>query len=133
MFKSEPRTILQFLVTHFDLLRQLFDIQAKNEIILKSQVSDALKEFGSNIENQLFEHKLLVEQNDDYVINEPYFILFEFVLQQFKPLLPEEIEKFGQSIRTLFLKIKEGINEDKNILLDRIEALAGAIVNHSGS
>ena len=133
MFKSEPRTILQFLATHFDLLRQLFDIQAKNEIILKSQVSDALKEFGSDIENQLFEHKLLVEQNDDYVINEPYFILFEFVLQQFKPLLPEEIEKFGQSIRTLFLKIKEGINEDKNILLDRIEALAKEIKKFSNS
>jgi len=127
MFKSEPKTILQFLATHFDLLRQLFDIQVKNEIILKNQVSDALKEFGSDIENQLFEHKLLVGQNDNYVINEPYFVLFEFVLQQFKPLLPEEIEKFGQSIRTLFLNIKEGINQDKNILLDRIEALSNEI------
>ena len=133
MFKSEPKTILQFLATHFDLLRQLFDIQVKNEIILKSQVSDALKEFGSDIENQLFEHKLLVEQNDDYVINEPYFVLFEFVLQQFKPLLPEEIEKFGQSIRTLFLNIKEGINQDKNILLDRIEALSNEIKKFSNA
>ena len=133
MFKSEPKTILQFLATHFDLLRQLFDTQVKNEIILKSQVSDALKEFGSDIENQLFEHKLLVEQNDDYVINEPYFVLFEFVLQQFKPLLPEEIEKFGQSIRTLFLNIKEGINQDKNILLDRIEALANEIKKFSNA
>lgn len=133
MFKSEPKSILQFLATHFDLLRQLFDIQVKNEIILKSQVSDALNEFGSDIENQLFEHKLLVEQNDDYVINEPYFVLFEFVLQQFKPLLPEEIEKFGQSIRTLFLNIKEGINQDKNILLDRIEALSNEIKKFSNA
>lgn len=127
MFKSEPKTILQFLATHFDLLRQLFDIQVKNEVILKSQVFDALKEFESDIENQLFEHKLLIEQNDDYIINEPYFVLFEFILQQFKPLLPEEIEKFGQSIRTLFLHIKEGIHQDKNILLDRIEALSNEI------
>lgn len=122
MFKSEPKTILQFLATHFDVLRQFFDIQTKNEIITKSQVTETLKEFGSDIENQLFEHKLLVEQNDDYIINEPYFVLFEFILQQFKPLLPEEIEKFGQSIRTLFLNIKEGINQDKNILLDRIRS-----------
>jgi len=127
MFKSEPKTILQFLATHFDLLRQLFDIQVKNEIILKSQVTETLKEFGSDIEIQLFEHKVLVEQNDDYAINEPYFVLFEFVLQQFKPLLPEEIEKFGQSIRTLFLNIKDGISNDKNILLDRIEALSNEI------
>ncbi|MCB9360631.1 MAG: hypothetical protein H6588_04940 [Flavobacteriales bacterium] len=127
MFKSEPKSIVQFLATHFDLLRQLFDIQVKNEIILKSQVAETLDEFGSDIESQLFEHKILVEQNDDFVINEPYFVLFEFVLQQFKPLLPEEIEKFGQSIRTLFLNIKEGINQDKNILLDRIEALSNEI------
>lgn len=133
MFKSEPKTILQFLATHFDLLRQLFDIQVKNEIILKNQVSDALKEFGSDIESQLFEHKLLVEQNDDYVINDPYFVLFEFVLQEFKPLLPEEIEKYGQSIKTLFLNIKEGINQDKNILLDRIEALANEIKKFSNA
>jgi hypothetical protein len=115
------------LANHFDLLRQLFDIQVKNEIILKNQVNDTLHEFESDIENQLFEHKILVQQNDDYVINEPYFVLFEFVLQQFKPLLPEEIEKYGQSIRTLFLNIKEGINNDKNILLDRIEALSNEI------
>lgn len=73
MFKSEPKTILQFLATHFDVLRQFFDIQTKNEIITKSQVTETLKEFGSDIENQLFEHKLLVEQNHDYIINEPYF------------------------------------------------------------
>src|SRR5690606_15164559 len=39
----------------------------------------------------------------------------------------EEIEKFGQSIRTLFLNIKDGISNDKNILLDRIEALSNEI------
>jgi len=127
MFKSEPKTILQFLATHFDLLRQLFEIQVKNEIILKGQLVSTLKEFGNDIENQLFEHKLLVEQNDDYVINQPYFVLFEFILQQFKPLLPEEIEKFGQSIRALFLNIKDDFENDKNLLLERIEALSSEI------
>lgn len=127
MFKSEPKTILQFLATHFELLRELFDIQSKNEFITKSQVTNTLKDFGNDIEEQLFEHKLLIEQNDDYVINEPYYILFEFVLQQFKPLLPEEIEKFGQSIRELFKNIKESIDNDKNLLLARIEALSNEI------
>lgn len=126
MFKSEPKSIVQFLATHFDLLRQLFDIQVKNEIILKNQVAKTLEEFGSDIESQLFEHKILIEQNEDYVINEPYFVLFEFVLQQFKPLLPEEIEKFGQSIKNLFIEIKKE-NEGKNILLARIEGLSKEI------
>ncbi|CAA0176465.1 conserved hypothetical protein [Tenacibaculum maritimum] len=126
MFKSEPKTILQFLATHFDLLRQLFDIQVKNEIILKSQINETLKEFESDLERQLFEHKILVEQNNDYIINEPFFVLFEFVLQQFKPLLPEEIEKYGQSIKNLFIEIKKE-NEGKNILLARLEALSKEI------
>jgi hypothetical protein len=127
MFKSEPRTILQFLATHFDLLKQLFDYQLKNEVISKNQLLETLQEFDSDVESQLIDHKILIEQNDDFVVNEPYFVLFEFVLQQFKPLLPEEIEKFGQSISDLFLNIKEGINQDKNILLDRVEALASEI------
>lgn len=127
MIKSEPRTILQFLATHFDLLRELFDIQVKNDIILNSQVSEAVKEYGIEVETQIVDHKLLILQNDDFVINEPYFKLFEFILQQFKPLLPEEIEKYNYSIRTLFLNIKEGINGDKNILLDRIDALSKEI------
>lgn len=127
MFKSEPKSIVQFLATHFELLRQLYDIQVKNEIILQSQLSETLIEFSSDIEAQLFDHKFLISQNDDYIINEPYFILFEFLLQQFKPLLPEEIEKYGQSIRILFLNIKDGISKDKNILIDRIEALSSEI------
>jgi len=101
--------------------------QAKNELISKSELITVLNEFGNDIEEQLFEHKILQEQNDDYTINEPYFVLFEFILQQFKPLLPEEIEKFGQSIRELFKNIRESINKDKNLLLARIEALSNEI------
>lgn len=127
MIKSEPKTILQFLANHFELLRELFDIQVKNDIITKSQIYNTINQHQSFIEAQLVEHKFLFEQNDDYVISEPYFNLFEFVLQQFKPLLPEEIEKFGYSIRTLFFNIKNEINGDKNILLDRIEALSKEI------
>ncbi|WP_307425174.1 hypothetical protein [Chryseobacterium sp. MDT2-18] len=115
------------MANHYDLLRDLFDIQVKNDIITKEALNVCLENYDKNIREQLTEYQILVEQNDDFAFNEPYFILFEFIHQQFKPLLPEEIEHFGQSIRTLFLKIKEGINEDKNILLERIEALSSQI------
>src|SRR5699024_3699470 len=101
MIRSEPKTILHFLANHYDLLRELFDVQMKNEIILKNQVSEAIRNYGSDIETQLLSHKILVPQNDNYLINEPYFVLLEFILQRFKPLLPEEIEKYNQSIRNL--------------------------------
>jgi hypothetical protein len=127
MIKSEPKSILQFMASHYDLLRDLFDLQVKNDIITKEALNICMENYDKNIQTQLTEYKILVEQNDDFAFNEPYLILFEFIHQQFKPLLPEEIEHFGQSIRTLFLKIKEGINDDKNILLERIEALSNQI------
>ncbi|MFN8263776.1 MAG: hypothetical protein U0T07_09640 [Chitinophagales bacterium] len=127
MIKSEPKSILQFMASHYDLLRDLFDIQVKNDIITKEALNVCLENYDKNIQAQLTEYQILVEQNDDFAFNEPYFILFEFIHQQFKPLLPEEIEHFGQAIRTLFLKIKEGINDDKNILSERIEALSNQI------
>ena len=127
MIKSEPKSILQFMASHYELLRDLFDIQVKNDIIAKESLNVCLENYDKNIQAQLTEYQILVEQNDDFAFNEPYLILFEFIHQQFKPLLPEEIEHFGQAIRALFLKIREGINDDKNILLERIEALSNQI------
>lgn len=127
MIKSEPKSILQFIASHYDLLRDLFDIQVKNNIITKEALNICLETYDKNVREQLTEYQILVEQNDDFAFNEPYFVLFEFIHQQFKPLLPEEIEHFGEAIRTLFLKIKEGINDEKNILLERIEALSNQI------
>ena len=115
------------MASHYDLLRDLFDIQVKNNIITKEALNVCIESYDKNIREQLTEYQILVEQNDDFAFNEPYLILFEFIHQQFKPLLPEEIEHFGDAIRTLFLKIKEGIKEDKNILLERIEALSSQI------
>lgn len=127
MIKSEPKSILQFMASHYDLLRDFFDLQVKNDIITKESLNLCLENYDKNIREQLTEYQILIEQNDDFAFNQPYFDLFEFIHQQFKPLLPEEIEHFGQAIRTLFLKIKQGINEDKNILLERIEALSNQI------
>lgn len=127
MIKSEPKSILQFMASHYDLLRDLFDIQAKNNIITKESLNICLENYEKNIREQLSEYQIIIEQNEDFSFNEPYFILFEFIHQKFKPLLPEEIEHYGEAIRNLFLKIKEGINDDKNILLERIEALSNQI------
>jgi hypothetical protein len=127
MIKSEPKSILLFIASHYDLLRDLFDLQVKNDIVTKESLNICLENYEKNIREQLTEYQILIEQNDDFAFNQPYFVLFEFIHQQFKPLLPDEIEHFGQAIRTLFLKIKEGINDDKNILLERIEALSNQI------
>ena len=140
MIKSEPRSILSFLHTHYDLMRELFDLQSEQGLITKENLNTCMENYDRDIKGPLYEYQILIEQNDDFVFNEPYLELFEFIHQKFKPLLPEEIEQFGTSIRELFLHIKQGIKLDKNILLDRIDALAtqihkfkNAIVNNTKS
>ena len=127
MIKAEPKSILLFLYKHFNLLNELFIAQSKNGVITKDFLKIQIDKYGYEVERQLSDYKILKEINDDFQIRETYYNLFEFILQQFKPLLPEEIEKYAESISNLFFKIKEGITQDRNILLNRISALSSEI------
>jgi hypothetical protein len=55
----------------------------------------------------------------------------EFILHEFRPLLPETIQKYEQSIGVLFKKIREGISRDRLILGQRISDLYGEIKEFS--
>lgn len=59
----------------------------------KEFLNDILKENESDIFNQLLEYKFLKKLGDDFEICGVYFKFFEFILNEFKPLLPETIEK----------------------------------------
>lgn len=121
--RTEPRTILNFLSNYFDIIKELFDVQLKDGIVKKEVLNSILAEHESEILNKLIEYKFFKKVADDYEIRPVYFKLLEFILSEFKPLLPETIEKYEHSITSLFKKIKEGINKDRNILLQRIADL----------
>ncbi len=121
--RAEPKTILNFLSNHFDVVKELFDIQMKDGLVKKETLNETLAQYESDILNKLTEYKFLKKISDDFEIRPVYFKFFEFILSEFKPLLPETIEKYEHSISNLFKKIKEGINKDRNILLQRITDL----------
>jgi hypothetical protein len=121
--RTEPRTILNFLSTYFDIIRDLFDIQQKDGLVRKEELNGILAEHDHDILNKLIEYKFFKKIADDYEIRPVYFKMLEFILSEFKPLLPETIEKYEHSITALFKKIKEGISKDRNILLQRITDL----------
>ncbi|MEI6595315.1 MAG: hypothetical protein WCO28_07110 [Bacteroidota bacterium] len=121
--KAEPKTILNFLSNHFEPIKDLFDIQTKEGFVRKEFLNEILKENESDIYNQLIEYKFLKKLGDDFEIRAVYFKFFEFILNEFKPLLPETIQKYEQSIGSLFKKIREGISKDRNILVQRINEL----------
>lgn len=133
MIKAEPKAILHFIWNYFDVVRDLFDTQANEGIIRKETLTIILDKHRKDIKPQLIEYKIIRPVNDDFELRDVYHKLIEFVLFEFRPLLPEEIEKFGNSISELFRKIKEGIASDKNILLERLIALSAQIKEFADS
>ncbi|MCX6185891.1 MAG: hypothetical protein NTU43_02700 [Bacteroidetes bacterium] len=127
MLKAEPKTILNFLANHFDSLKDLFDIHSDEGIIRKEKLMQVLSERNDPIETQLIDYKIIRKIGDDFEFRDTYFKLFEFILNEFRPLLPETIQKYEQSIGKLFSKIREGIKGDNLILKNRIDDLNNEI------
>ena len=111
--KAEPKTILRFLLEHYDVIAELFETQSKEGIIAYEVLNQIVAKHESDIRTQLVEYKILSPVNDNYEIRTVYYNLIEFILSEFKPMLPETIEKYHTSIAELFRKIRENINGDK--------------------
>ncbi len=125
--KAEPRTILRFLLEYFDIINELYETQSKGGVISFETLNQITSKHNSDIKSQLMDYKILSPVNDNFEIRTVYYNLIEFILSEFKPLLPETIEKYHVSISELSRKIKENINGDKVILNQRLAELANEI------
>ena len=129
--RAEPKTILYFLYNYFDIIKALFDMQTKEGLIRKEKLHGIFKEQDTNILTQLQDYKILKKTGEDFEIRGAYFNFLEFIMNEFRPLLPETIEKFEHSIHALFKKIREGIGKDRLILGQRINDLYSEIKEFS--
>lgn len=120
MIKAEPVSILRFLATHYDVIRELYNIQHKEGIIRHEELAEICRKYEHDVQSQLKDYKILRPLNADYELRDVYYKLIEFILYEFKPMLPETFEKYYMSMTELFRKIKEGSNGDKLILSERI-------------
>jgi len=125
--KAEPRTILRFLLEYFEIINELYEIQSKDSVITFEALNEIITKHKTDIKQQLIDYKILNSVNDNFEIRTVYYNLIEFILSEFKPMLPETIEKYHVSIAELFRKIKDNINGDKIILNQRLTDLAGEI------
>ncbi len=129
--KAEPKTILNFLANYFEIIKKIFDVQTKEGIIRKEILQEIFKTNGDDILSQLLDYKIIRKLGDDYEFRDTYYKLFEFILNEFRPLLPETIQKYEQSIGVLFRKIREGIGGDRLILGQRVSDLYNEIKEFS--
>jgi hypothetical protein len=125
--KAEPRTILRFLLEYFDIIVDLYETQSKGGVITREILSELTSKHNIDIKVQLVDYKILSPVNDSYEIRTVYYNLIEFIQSEFKPMLPETIEKYHVSISELFRKIKENINGDKVLLNQRLTELSNEI------
>jgi hypothetical protein len=124
MIKAEPRTILSFLHQNFDIMRDLFTLQSTDGLITKEMYDVLIQRHGHTMNIRLREYRVVRSMGSDYEMRDVYFKLMEFLLFEFKPLLPETIEKYKTSIGDLFLKIRKYENQDRDILQERIKNLS---------
>ncbi len=131
MLKAEPKTILNFLANYYDSIKDLFDLQTNEGLIRKERLAQNIANRGEAIEQQLIDYKIIRKLGEDFEFRDTYYKLFEFILNEFRPLLPETIQKYEHSIGILFKKIREGIAGDKLILSQRMGDLYNEIKEFS--
>jgi hypothetical protein len=105
-------------------LQDLFTIQQKNQLISAQQLNDICHKNNNQIQSTLVEYKILKEVNGNFEFAPVFIALLQFVLNEFKPMLPETIEKYSFSITQLFGKIQENIEKEKEVLAASINDMA---------
>lgn len=125
--QAEPKTIVNYIATHFDALMFLFELQNKQGSIPAHTFREFEEQFG-HITSQLYDYKILRKSGDDSEFSGEIYHLIQFVLREFKPMLPETIEKYHSSIGQLFRLIREGIHGDKIILSRRVDELYSEVL-----
>lgn len=122
--RAEPRTILYFLWNYYDILEELFTEHRNHSIVKRERLEQILSKTDSDLEGKLIDYKILKRIGEDFEFKPAYYSLFESILHEFKPMLPETIEKYHYSISELFRKIKSEVTAEKQLVASRINDMS---------
>ena len=119
--RAEPKTILRFLLQHYDAIEQMFNAQRKYGQVRSELVNEICAE--SDIRTQLVEYKILSPVKNDFEFRKVYEEFLSFIIGDQRLNLPESIEKYHDSITKLFFQIQYTQADDHVILTERITEL----------
>jgi len=125
--RIEPKTIIRFTLEYFDIIRDMFDTHVAEGLLKQEHVAEIFLKHNRNIEAQMLEYKLMRRIGNDFDLRSEYLNFLKFILEEFRPLLPEHIEKYNYSISELFRKIKDEIFGDKDVLDSRVKNISNEI------
>ena len=123
ILKADPDKVLRFLEDNFELLSALYRVQLEHNLILQEQFDEMMASKANVVARRLFDYKLITAQANGFRLNEPVRSFMGFLLNEFKPLLPEELKKYYGGFNGLYERIRESIDGDILILAERLDAI----------
>lgn len=122
ILKAAPDRILRFLEDNFALFQQLYRVQLEHNLISQHLFEKATQDKADVIVKRMLDYKLLLQQSGGFRLNEPVRVFLAFLLNEFKPLLPEELAKYRLAFDALFERMQEFRDGDILILAERLDA-----------
>lgn len=123
ILKVDPDKVMRFIEDNFGLVRGLFRAQLSENVVPQETFDRLTRSTSDVVVNRLFEYKILVGRYEGIRINEPVRAFLAYLLNEFKPLLPEELEKYRISFEELYARIGRYREEDYLILIERLDGL----------
>ncbi|HIP11347.1 MAG TPA: hypothetical protein EYG73_01380 [Arcobacter sp.] len=121
----DPKRILRFLEEYFDEIKTIYKLNKQNGLILSEEIETIFDNSNILIDN-LIEYEIIVQRIDDtFILNETYGSFISFLLDDFSLDMPEQIEKYHNSLDSLYRKLKSATT--KNEIIQTVEALNNEI------
>jgi len=138
MLRAEPKTILNFLSDRFEFMLQLLALNKSDGLIQAEKLHKICK--AENIdEKKLEEYKIIKEiSGGDFELRKPYENFFNFILEDYKLDLPENIRKYYNSIEEIYEKMlgeENKLSQQKLIagMVDEVQAFIETIESNTRS
>lgn len=114
---------MRFIEDNFEALSQLYRIQLKKNIIPAESFDEVTRHKGDIVTRRLSAFKIMRPVGDDYRLAEEVGAYLGFLMQEFKPLLPEQLRRYHTSIQDVYelLTIRPNLDDKTRSL--RLEHL----------
>ncbi len=143
MLQAEPKTVLNFLSDKFDFMLALIDMNKHDAIIHDEKLKKLCQK--ENVDwRKLIDYKIIRElQQGDYELRKPVEIFINYISEDYKLDLPENIRKYFNSIEEIYEKMQmeenlqslqrliSGMIDEVQQFIETIESNTRSLLNES--
>lgn len=129
ILRAEPRSIMRFVEDNYEVLTRLYRIQLKENLVSRDTFELVTQHKGEVVTRRLFAYRIVKELGDDYRLAEAVGEYLGFLMQEFKPLLPEQLQRYHTSIRDMFDLMHQRKEQADSIRALRLEHLYNEVLS----